>query len=259
MNQTGETRIESRMEGAVAVLTFLPPSGGLATLKKSTLLDLEKKLSQHASARVFILTGEGKGFVCGANIEEMEKMTPEQAKDFALTGQRVMRGLELLPQPVICAINGYALGGGCELALASDLRIASTTAKLGQPELALGIPPGWAGTQRLPRLIGVSRAKELILTGRPIKADEAMAMGLVHDVVEPEKLMDTALRQAKRLMDQSPNAIALTKRAFVAGEGNAFEEGSVFEAECFEEAFRHKDQKEGMRAFLEKRKPNYQG
>ena len=252
-----ETRIDCKAEGSIVVLTFVPPAEGLATLKKSTLLELESLLQKNSKARVFILTGQGKGFVCGANIQEMEKMTPSEAKDFALTGQRVLRGLELLPQPVLCAINGFALGGGCELALACDLRIASSNAKLSQPELNLGIPPGWAGTQRLPRLVGLSWAKELILTGRTVKASEALAMGLVHAVVEPEQLMDSAMRQAKRLLDLSPNALALTKRAFAQGQNATFDQGSLLEADCFEQAFRHPDQKEGMRAFLEKRKPNF--
>ena len=254
-----ETRIETNSEGAIVVITIVPPANGLATLKKSTLLELEKAMRAHADARVFILTGRGKGFVCGADIKEMEKMSPADAKDFALTGQRVLRSLELLPQVIICAINGFALGGGCELALACDIRIAANTAKLSQPELKLGIPPGWAGTQRLPRLIGLSQAKELILTGRSIKASEALAMGLVHAVVEPDQLMDSAMRQAKRLLEASPNAIALTKRAFAAGQNVSFDEGSAGEADCFEAAFKHADQKEGMRAFLEKRNPKFLG
>lgn len=252
-----ETTVETQVQGSVVIFTFVPPSEQLATLKKSTLLAFEKALQAHAQARVFVVTGQGKGFVCGADIAEMEKMTPAQAKDFAITGQRVMRTLELSPQIIIAAINGYALGGGCELALACDIRIASSLAKLAQPELNLGIPPGWAGTQRLPRLIGLSRAKELILTGRSLKAQEALEIGLLHTVVEPERLMETALRQAKRFLDISPNAIALAKRAFAAGDDRAFEEGSVHEAQCFQEAFAHADQKEGMRAFLEKRKPRY--
>ncbi len=252
-----ETSLAVQADGPIIIFTFLPPEGGLATLKKSLLLEFEKALNKHSSARIFIVTGQGKGFVCGADIAEMRSMTPEQAKDFALTGQRVMRALELAPQAVICAINGYALGGGCELALACDIRIAANTAKLAQPELALGIPPGWAGTQRLPRLIGLSRAKELILTGRTVKAEEALQMGLVHSLVEPERLMDSAMREAKRLLGISPNAIALAKRAFAAGDGESFELGSAHEAECFEDAFRHPDQKEGMSAFLEKRKPNF--
>ena len=257
ISAVSETRIEIKQEGAIVVITFVPPPEGLATFKKSTLLELEKVLQKNSQARVFILTGQGKGFVCGADIKEMEKMSPAEAKDFALTGQRVLRGLELLPQAVLCAINGFALGGGCELALACDIRIASSTAKLSQPELKLGIPPGWAGTQRLPRLIGLSWAKELILTGRSIKATEALAMGLVHAVVEPDQLMDAAMRQAKRLLEESPNAIALTKRAFAAGQSGSFEEGSAREADFFEEAFKHSDRKEGMRAFLEKQNPKF--
>ena len=255
--QMGDTKIEVQAQGPVVIFTFVPPPEGLATLKKTTLLEFEKAMQAHRQARVFVLTGVGKGFVCGADIAEMEKMTPAEAKDFALTGQRVMRILELSPQVILCAVNGYALGGGCELALACDIRIAASTAKFAQPELNLGIPPGWAGTQRLPRLIGLSRAKELILTGRSLKAQEAFEIGLVHAVVEPERLMDTALREAKRFLDISPNAIALAKRAFAAGDDRAFEQGSMHEDQCFEEAFAHADQKEGMRAFLEKRKPRY--
>ncbi len=252
-----ETSIAVKVEGPIVIITVVPPTNGLATLKKPTLLELEKAIRSHANARVFILTGQGKGFVCGADIRTMEKMSPAEAMDVALTGQRVLRSLELLPQPVICAINGFALGGGCELALACDIRIAASTAKLGQPELALGIPPGWAGTQRLPRLIGLSWAKELILTGRPVKAQEALAMGLVHSVVEPEHLMDSAMRQAKRLLESSANAIALTKRAFAEGQNVSFDEGSLKEADCFEQGFKHPDRKEGMSAFLEKRKPKF--
>ena len=253
----GDVKIETQVQGPTVIFTFVPPPGALATLKKITLLEFEKALQSHQQARVFIVTGHGKGFLCGADISEMEKMTPAQARDFALTGQRVMRALELSPQVIICAINGYALGGGCEFALACDIRIAASTAKLAQPELNLGIPPGWAGTQRLPRLIGLSRAKEMILTGRTLKAQEALEIGLVHAMVEPERLMESAMRQAKRFLEISPNAIALAKRAFVAGDDRSFEEGSVAEAQCFGEAFTHADQKEGMMAFLEKRKPRY--
>ncbi len=257
MQSPSGTRVEAQTQGPIVIITFIPPEGGLATLARPLLLEFEALLKSHQDASVFILTGQGKGFVCGADIAAMQKMTPAEAKDFALTGQRVMRALELLPQPVICAINGYALGGGCELALACDIRIASSNAKLAQPELNLGIPPGWAGTQRLSRLIGLSRAKEMILTGRSVKADEALAMGLVHAVVEPERLMDSALREAKRFLEISPSAIALTKRAFALGDDPSFAHGSAVEADCFAQAFEHADRKEGMGAFLEKRKPRF--
>ena len=252
-----ETTIESKTEGPLVIITFVPPEGGVATLKKTTYEKLEKAIRSNRQGRVFIITGGGKGFLAGADIREMETLRPSDAKAFALTGQRVLRLLELIPQPVIAAINGYALGGGCELALACDLRIASTNATLGQPELSLGIPPGGAGTQRLPRLIGLSQAKKMILTGEALKAEVALAIGLVHAVVEPARLMETARRVAKRLLQKSPNAIALTKRAFVVGEGKSFQEGSLAEAQCFREAFEHPDRKEGMKAFLEKRAPQF--
>lgn len=219
------------------------------------IADLEKR----DDVSVVILTGEGKAFVAGADIAEMSAMTPEAARRFGEAGSRVFRRLETLRVPVIAAVNGYALGGGCELALACDIRIASDRASFGQPEVGLGIIPGFSGTQRLPRLIGVSRAKELLYTGAQVKAAEALAMGLVSKVVAPEDLMPTCMELARKIASNAKLAVGYAKMAVNHGIEAGMEAGMALEHGLFGLCFASADQKEGMTAFAEKRRPGFIG
>lgn len=213
------------------------------------LVDLEAQ-----GVKAVVLTGQGKAFAAGADVRAMARMDPASARAFSRKGNRVFQQLEDHPAVFVAAINGYALGGGLELALACDLRIASTSAVFAQPELDLGIIPGFGGTQRLPRLIGPARAKEWILTGRRFSAREALDAGLVLEVVEPEDLMSKAQSLAEELAQKSGPVLALAKRALrgSAGIGAANME---LESELFGQCFTHADAGEGLRAFVEKRKP----
>ncbi|HPM73865.1 MAG TPA: enoyl-CoA hydratase-related protein, partial [Spirochaetales bacterium] len=190
----------------VAVVTIRRPEA-LNALSTAVLRELDAvigELESLAEADAVILTGEGKAFVAGADIAEMRGLSAEQGRAFGEYGSRVFRRLELLGKPVIAAVNGFALGGGCELAMACDIRVASDKARFGQPEVGLGITPGFSGTQRLPRLVGVAKAKELIFTGEMIKADEALAIGLVSRVVPAEDLMGTCMDLARRIVKNAP-------------------------------------------------------
>lgn len=217
---------------------------------------LVAELEPRQDIKVVVITGEGKAFVAGADIAEMVHMTQEEGKAFSSTGQRTFRSLELLEKPVIAAVNGFALGGGLELALACDFRIASSRAKFGQPEVNLGLIPGYAATQRLPRLIGIGNALFLLMTGEMIAADDALRMGLVQKVVEPEELMTTVHELAKTIASKGPQAVRLVKK--VARQGNLmdFESGCALESELFGSLFENEGA-EGMKAFLEKRKPEW--
>lgn len=219
--------------------------------------DAVHELSENPKVKVIVLTGEGKAFVAGADISEMKDMTKEQAMDFSKVGHKAFSFIESQEKPVIAAVNGFALGGGCELALACDIRIASEAAKFGQPEVSLGIIPGFAGTQRLLRLAGTAKAKELICTGEIIDAKTALSSGLVNHVVPADKLMDFALEMAKKIASRGPVAIKLAKRVIHRGSRSDFDTGSSFEVEAFGECFASGEAKEGMSAFLEKRKPNW--
>jgi len=205
---------------------------------------------------VLILTGEGKAFVAGADIAEMAGKTREEGTAFSLAGQKALRRLELLNKPVIAAINGFALGGGLELAMACDIRIASSKARFGQPEVNLGIIPGYAGTQRLPRLVGLGDALFLLMTGEMIGAEDALRMGLVQKVVEPENLIAAAEETAKTIAAKGPRAVRLAKSVARRGLLMDFESGCALEAEEFGTLFEN-EAVEGMRAFLEKRKPDW--
>lgn len=206
---------------------------------------------------VIILIGEGKAFVAGADIQQMSSLNPSRAREFANHGMELMTYIENLEKPVIAAVNGFALGGGCELALACDLRIASSKAKFGQPEVGLGITPGFGGTQRLSRLIGSSNAKLLIYTGNIIDANEAYRMGLVNSVVEPDLLISTAEELASNIASKSQVAVKHSKTAINKGIETDIDTGLEIEKNLFALCFASKDQKEGMTAFLEKRKPNF--
>jgi enoyl-CoA hydratase len=211
------------------------------------------------SVRCVILTGGGeKAFVAGADINELAQMTPITGKAVAENGQRVFRAIEKFPKPVIAAINGFALGGGCELALACHIRIASEKAQLGLPEVTLGIIPGYGGTQRMARLLGKGKALELILTGDRIGAAEAERIGLVNKVVPADQLMTAAEEMARTIAKRGPLAVSAAIEAVMRGSDMPFEEGQFLEATLFGLLASTEDMKEGMGAFLEKRTANFQ-
>lgn len=235
----------------------------LNALNAATLAALEQAIAAvaaDAAARVLLLTGGGeKAFVAGADIAEMQSLDAAQAAAFSQTGMRVMHALEALPVPVIALVNGYALGGGCELALSCDWIIASERAVFGQPEVNLGIPPGFGGTQRLLRRVGRARAMELVTTGRQVRAEEALAMGLVTQVVPVAELMETGLVAARTIAAKGPLAVRLAKQAVHRGADLDLANACAYETAQFALAFASADQKEGMRAFLEKRPPRFSG
>ena len=249
-------------DGAVAVVTINRPKV-LNALNAQTLDELSRvalELKDDAGVRVMILTGAGeKAFVAGADINELAVQTPTSGREHALTGQRVFDLIENLGKPVIAAINGYALGGGCELAMACTLRLAADTAKLGQPEINLGIIPGYAGSQRLSRLVGKAKAMELILTGASIGATEAERIGLVNRVVPAAELMTAARALAADLAKNAPVATAYIMAAINKGLEMPFAEGCAFEATLFGLVASTDDMREGTKAFLEKRKPEFKG
>jgi len=206
--------------------------------------------------RVMVITGEGKAFVAGADIAEMVDKTPAEGSSFSRLGQNTFSSLGKMKIPVIAAINGFALGGGLELAMGCDFRIASSKAKFGQPEVNLGLIPGYAATQRLPRLTGMGDALYLLMTADMIGAEDALRIGLVQKVVEPEELHDTVMGVAKNIVSKGPKAVSLVKQVVRQGMLEGFEKGSELEAELFGTLF--KDEGEtGMLAFLEKRKPEW--
>lgn len=248
--------IKVEVSGAICTLTINRPEA-LNALSTQVLTELEQAIDHLPDAKVLVVTGESRSFVAGADISEMASFSAEQALAFGAQGAKVFRKLELLDIPVIAAVNGFALGGGCELAMACDIRIASDKAKFGQPEVGLGIPPGFSGTQRLPRLVGAGIASELIFTARTIKADEALRIGLVNQVVEAEQLMPTVMSIAEEISTKSPHAVALSKKAIQRGLQADIDTGIAIENYLFSNAFASSEQKEGMAAFLEKRKPNF--
>jgi len=250
------------VDGAVAVVTINRPSV-LNALNSATLDEIRTAfdtVQRDEAIRVAILTGAGeKSFVAGADINELARQTPTTGRAHARAGQAVLDRIERLGKPVIAAINGYALGGGCELAMACTLRIAADTSKLGQPEIALGIIPGYGGTQRLPRLIGQGRALELILTGAPISAVEAHRLGLVNQVVPAAELMTRARQLAAILAQQPPIAVRYALEAVNHGLEMPLESALAYEATFFGLLAATDDMREGTRAFLEKRKPVFRG
>lgn len=249
-------------EGEVAIVTVNRPKA-LNALNRKTLDELREvfeSLDQDAGVKVVILTGSGeKAFVAGADIVELQSMDTFAAREAAIVGQGVMDTIEKLSKPVIGAINGFALGGGCELAMACDIRLASDNAKFGLPEVSLGVIPGFAGTQRLPRLIGKGRAKELMFTGDMVDAQEAYRLGLANKVVSQVELLDTALKMAQKISSRGPVAIRLGKEAVNKGMELDQDKANAYEAELFALCFATEDQKEGMLAFVEKRAAQFKG
>lgn len=246
----------------IAFITFNRPKV-LNALNRKTVEELRDALvdaRDDAAVRVLILTGAGeKAFVAGADIGELAQQTPVSGKEFSLFGQGVFHLLETIGKPSICAINGFCLGGGCELALSCTIRIASKTAKLGQPEVKLGIIPGYGGSQRLARLCGKGVAHELCLTGEMIAAEEAQRIGLVNRVHEPAELLAAAETMAKKIIGNAPVAVKYTMDAIERGTEMPLEEGLFLEASLFGLSCATEDMREGTKAFLEKRAAAFQG
>ena len=243
----------------VYILTINRPEA-LNALNEEVLTDLNEAIDiviGDETARAVIITGEGRAFVAGADIGAQAVLDIEGGRKWGQNGSALFRKIEKMDIPVIAAVNGFALGGGCELALACDLITASTKAKFGQPEVGLGIIPGFSGTQRLPRRIGIAKAKELIYTGRMIKAEEAEKIGLVNQVSEPETLISDALALAAEITKNAPLAVKYAKDAVSRGMEVDIDNGIAVENELFAMCFGSEDQKEGMHAFLEKRQADF--
>ena len=243
------------VEEGIAIITISHPPAN--ALDKKTTYELDQvldELAQDTNAKIIVLTGAGgKIFVAGADISLFPEMGQEEGETFSLELQRVFNKIEGFDKVVICAVNGMALGGGCELAMACDIRVATETAKFGQPEVNLGVIPGAGGTQRLPRLVSKGKAKELIFTADMISAAEAKEIGLVDRVAPKGEAVDEAKKMAKKIMSKGPIAIRLAKKAIDEGINMTLGEGLKLEAKLFGELFTTEDQKEGARAFLEKR------
>ena len=233
----------------------------LNAMNESVLTELVSSIQScidDTSVGVIILTGAGdKAFVAGADIKNMQSMEPGDALKFGKSGQQMTLTIENSPKPVIAAVNGFALGGGCEISLACHIRVASETATFGQPEVQLGILPGWGGTQRLPRLVGTGIANEIITTGRMVSASEAKEIGLVNHVVPAELLNEKCEKIADQILKNGPNAIAKSLECIREGVGRSTKEGLVIEVENFSKLFGTDESTEGLTAFIEKRSPNF--
>jgi enoyl-CoA hydratase len=243
----------------LAIVTITRPAAmnALNTLFFKEFDDFLDQLEKRDDVKALIITGEGKAFVAGADIAEMSGMNPDEAFRFSTTGQRIFDRLGKLNIPVIAAVNGYTLGGGCELAMACDFRIASKNAKFGQPEINLGLIPGYTATQRLSRLCGLGNALYLLMTAETISADEALRIGLVQKVTEPELLMEEVMKIAGKLSSNGSGAIKSIKEVIRKGIEMDFADAAELEAKSFSLLFGQLSTKEGMKAFLEKRKPKW--
>lgn len=246
----------------IGIITINRPKA-LNALNSSTMHELNELLDylvQEPTVKVVIITGAGdKAFLAGADISEMQHMSIKEGRNWSKLGQAVFKKIEDLPQPVIAAVNGFALGGGCELAMACDIRIASDKAKFGQPEVSLGILPGFGGTQRLPRLVGKSMAMELLFSGDMIDAQTALRIGLVSKVVPGDELLSVAKALGEKIMACAPLAVQLCKSVVNVGLDVDLQSGISYEAEVFGMCFGTADQKEGMTAFIDKRKARFTG
>lgn len=243
----------------ICTITMNRPKA-LNALNRSTLEELDQALDlieKDKRVSLLVLTGEGKSFVAGADIVEMRDKTPGEAASFSKFGADVFRRIEKLEMPVIAAVNGFALGGGCELAMCCDIRIASEKAKFGQPETGLGITPGFSGTQRLARFVGPGKAKELIFSCRVIDGREAERIGLVNQIVQPEVLMQTVYELAYEILGKGQIAVRYSKEAINRGLETDIDTAIDIEKNLFALCFATEDQKEGMAAFTEKRKPEF--
>lgn len=249
--------IDLSVNGAIATVTINNPAelNALDVPHLRDLISVFESISKRGDIRTVLFTGAGeRAFVAGANIKRMSVMSVAEAQEFGELGHAVARAIEATPQPIIAVINGFALGGGCELSLACDIRIASTSAVFAQPEVSLGIPPGWGGSQRLPRLVGKGIASELIFTGRRVKAEEALRIGLVNQVVAPEELLSAATSLAENIAANSPDAVRKSKQLIAQAFAADFQASLDHEAQVFAETFESHDQRDGMTAFVEKRK-----
>ena len=248
-----------RVEENIAFITLNRPKA-LNALNTETLDELGwavLRAGKEKEVKAVIITGEGRAFVAGADIAEMRELTTQEGREMTILGQNVFSRIENLDKPVIAAVNGFALGGGCELAMACDIRVASDKAKFGQPEVNLGIIPGFGGTQRLPRLVGKGAAKYLIFTGEMISAEEALRLGLVDKIVPGEELLNTAISIAKVIMSKAPVAIKMAKHAINNGLNVDLKSGIAYEAEAYTSSFSTEDRIEGMSAFVEKRSAGF--
>jgi enoyl-CoA hydratase len=258
----GESRVLYETKDGIARITINRPEK-LNALDRRTMQEIDRIVTaagEDRSVGVLIFTGAGeRAFVAGADIVELSSQTPVEGAAYARTGQAVLDRLERLGKPSIAAINGYALGGGLELAMACTLRLAVESAKLGQPEVALGIIPGFGGTQRLARLVGAGRALELILTGEPIDAREALRIGLVNRVVPPADILTAAESLARTILTRGPVALRYALQAVREGLQMTLDEGLLMEAALFGLSCATEDMREGTRAFVEKRKPAFKG
>jgi len=247
-------------EEKLAVLYINRPKA-MNALNKDTLLEIKDAVTavnDDPAVELLIITGSGdKSFVAGADIAFMQNLSAMEAREFGALGQKAFRLIEAMEKPVIAAVNGFALGGGCELAMCCDFRIAASNAKFGQPEVGLGITPGFGGTQRLPRWVGPGMAKQLLYTADVINADEAFRIGLVNKVVQPEELLPEVKKIAGRILSKGQLAVRLSKAAANEGMQTDIDRAMSIEADAFGLCFATQDQKEGMTAFLEKRKANF--
>lgn len=252
--------IKIEQKEAVTVLTISAPKS-LNALNSTVLQELGDAVANLApETRALIITGDGeKSFVAGADISEMANLNVPQGQTFGNRGAMVFRKIETLPIPVIAAVNGFALGGGCELAMACDIRICSENAKFGQPEVGLGIIPGFSGTVRLARLVGMGMAKQLIFTGKAIKANEALRIGLVNEVVPQPELMDKAMEIANQIAANAPLAVSAAKQCINAEYDMDVDDAILYENGVFGQCFGTQDQKNGMKAFLNKEKVTFEG
>lgn len=254
--------IDVTRDASVATITIDRPET-LNALDAESLETLRATIvatARRSEIQVIILTGAGdRAFAAGADIKQMSGLSRDEALAFARLGHATALALETAPQPVIAVVNGFAFGGGCELALACDIRLASSNAVFAQPEVSLGIPPGWGGTQRLPRIVGLGIASELIFTGRRVGADEALRIGLVNAVHQPDTLMPAAREMAAAIAANGPNAVRASKRLIAVSRTGQPGQGLAEEARTFADAFAGPEQPEGMAAFIEKRKPVFGG
>jgi len=250
------------VEDGVATITFNRPKA-LNAMNSATMNELNEAVTLCAkddAIKAIILTGAGeKSFVAGADISEMVNLRPQQGMEFMELGHRTLRMLETLPKPSVAAINGFALGGGVEISMACDMRFCSDVSRFGQPEILIGLIPGWGGTQRLSRLIGIGRAKELIMAGGQIDAQRAYEIGLVNKIFPADQLLEETKKFAKKFTTLPGFALKMAKSAINYGYDLSLDNANRLEVECCAQCFSTDDQKEGMKAFLEKRKPVYKG
>lgn len=254
--------VNLNINDSIAIIEIDRPKQ-LNALSTEVLNELEEKFDfaiKNDEVRVIIFTGSGdKAFIAGADIVEMKNMSPEESMEYSIKGQKLTQKIEDSSKPVIGAINGFALGGGCEYAMACHFRYASENAKFGQPEVGIGLIPGFGGTQRLRNLVGKGYASELLFSGKMIDAQEALRIGLVNKVVKSEELINECIRIAGKIINNSPIAINYTIEAQNLGENKVLNEGLEVEASYFKKVFESADSREGLSAFTEKRKPNFTG